>query len=103
MTEQNSHIDSAAHKAYAASADTLRPVVDQLLAGMHQAVERLADVAAQAVTKTVEGAELSGEYLKDTQDKALRGARGYVREKPLTSIGIAVASGFLLSWALRQR
>jgi len=26
-----------------------------------------------------------------------------VREKPLTSIGIAVASGFLLSWALRQR
>jgi ElaB/YqjD/DUF883 family membrane-anchored ribosome-binding protein len=99
MTELNSSLDSAAHKAYAASADTLRPVVDHLLSGMHQAVERLADVAAAAVDKV----ELSGEYLKDTQTKAVRGARGYVREKPLTSIGIAVASGFLLSWALRQR
>jgi ElaB/YqjD/DUF883 family membrane-anchored ribosome-binding protein len=99
MTELNSNIDSAAHKAYTASADTLRPVVDHLLAGMHQAVERLADVAAQAVDKV----ELSGEYLKDTQARAARGARSYVREKPLTAVGIAVASGFLLSWALRQR
>ena len=99
MTELNSSIDSAAHKAYAASSETLRPVIDQLLAGVHHAVERLADVAAAAVDKV----ELSGDYIKDTQDKAVRGARGYVREKPLTSIGIAVASGFLLSWALRQR
>ena len=100
MTDLHSHTtETTAHKAYTASAETLRPVVDQLLAGMHQAVERLADVAAKAVDKV----ELSGDYLKDTQDKAVRGARGYVRDRPLTSVGIAVASGFLLSWALRQR
>ncbi|RFO97156.1 hypothetical protein DIC66_08410 [Rhodoferax lacus] len=99
MTELNSSLDSAAHKAYAASADTLRPVVDHLLSGMHQAVERLADVAASAVDRAAQ----SGEYLKDTQAQAVRGARGYVREKPLTSVGVAVATGFLLSWALRQR
>jgi ElaB/YqjD/DUF883 family membrane-anchored ribosome-binding protein len=99
MTELNATLDTAAQKAYAASSDALRPVVDQLLAGMHKAVERLADVAAQAVDKV----EMSGECLMDTQAKAVRGARSYVREKPLTAIGVAVASGFLLSWALRQR
>lgn len=99
MTDMNASIDNAAHKAYAASSEALRPVVDQLLAGVHEAVERLAGVAAQAVDK----AELSGEYLMAKQAKAVRGARGYVREQPLTAVGVALASGFLLSWALRQR
>ncbi len=57
--------------------------------------------AAQAAARKAYTA--SADYLKDTQDKALRSARGLVREQPLTAIGVAVAAGFLLHWALRQR
>ncbi len=32
-----------------------------------------------------------------------RNSHAYVREQPLTAVGVALASGFLLSWALRQR
>jgi len=99
MTELNDAAQTAAHKVYTGSTEALRPVVDQLLSSMHDAVERLSDVAAQAADK----AELSGVYLKNAQRQAARNSRAYVREQPLTSIGIAVASGFLLSWLLHKR
>lgn len=66
-------------------------------------VGRLADVATQVASQVADKFELTGEQLKDTQSRVASCCRGYVREKPLTSLGIAVASGFLLSWALRQR
>ena len=84
---------------YQESSEALSPVVEQLLASMHGAVERLSDVAAQAADK----AELAGVCVKNAQRQAARSSRAYVREQPLTSIGIAVASGFLLSWLLRKR
>jgi ElaB/YqjD/DUF883 family membrane-anchored ribosome-binding protein len=99
MTELNDAAQTAAHKVYTGSTEALRPVVDQLLSSMHDAVERLSDVAAQAADK----AELSGAYIKNAQRQAARNSRAYVREQPLTSIGIAVASGFLLSWLLSKR
>jgi ElaB/YqjD/DUF883 family membrane-anchored ribosome-binding protein len=99
MTELNSATQTAAQKVYTSSTEALRPVVDQLLSSMHDAVERLSDVAAQAADK----AELSGVYIKNAQRQAARSSRAYVREQPLTSIGIAVASGFLLSWLLSKR
>jgi ElaB/YqjD/DUF883 family membrane-anchored ribosome-binding protein len=99
MTELNSAAQTAAQKVYTGSTEALRPVVDQLLSSMHDAVERLSDVAAQAADK----AELSGVYIKNAQRQAARTSRAYVREQPLTSIGIAVASGFLLSWLLSKR
>jgi ElaB/YqjD/DUF883 family membrane-anchored ribosome-binding protein len=99
MTELNAPIDAAGQQDAPASADTLRPLLDQLLAGMQQAVERLTDVATQVANQ----AEQSGHYVKDSQERAVRGARGYVRAQPLRSVGIALAAGFLLSWALRRR
>lgn len=41
--------------------------------------------------------------LDTTPNRMLSDCRSYVRDKPLTIVGVAVASGFLLSWALRQR
>jgi ElaB/YqjD/DUF883 family membrane-anchored ribosome-binding protein len=103
MTELNSTANTTAHQAFDATMnktkESLRPVVDHLMAGVHEAVERLADVASQAADKV----ELSGEYLKASQTRMVGNCRGYVREKPLASVGMAVAAGFLLSWALRQR
>jgi ElaB/YqjD/DUF883 family membrane-anchored ribosome-binding protein len=94
-SDRNRSFDSSMDK----TAETLRPLLDQLMAGLHQAVNRLDDVASRAVDKV----DQSGEYLKDAQERMAGGARGYVRDQPLTAVGVAVASGFLLSWLLRRR
>lgn len=79
--------------------DTLRPVLDRLLSGVHEAVDRLAVVAAQAADKV----ELTGDYVKDGQARLGRHCRNYVREKPLTTLVAAVASGYLLGWLMRNK
>jgi ElaB/YqjD/DUF883 family membrane-anchored ribosome-binding protein len=103
MSESNFTSQSDRNNAFDttmdSTAETLRPLLQQLMAGLHQAVDRLDDVAARAVDKV----DQSGEYLKDAQERMAGGARGYVREQPLTAVGVAVASGFLLSWLLRRR
>jgi ElaB/YqjD/DUF883 family membrane-anchored ribosome-binding protein len=108
MSELNSGMNTAAgmnataHKAIDQVVDktseTMRPVVDLLVASVHDAVERLADAAGTAAEKM----EMSSAYVKNAQEQATRSARSYVRQKPLTSIGIAVATGYLLSWAMRK-
>lgn len=103
MTEADSTASATAHKAFDAALDStaasLRPVLGQLMTGVHEAVDRLSDVAAQAASK----AELSSAYLNDSRVRMLSGCRRSVRAQPLTAIGVAVASGFVLSWILRQR
>jgi ElaB/YqjD/DUF883 family membrane-anchored ribosome-binding protein len=104
MNELNSAAQVAAHKAFDSTmnhtADTLRPALDQLMASLHGAVDRLNHVASQ----TAEQLAHSGERIKDAQQRVVGGARSYVRTQPLTTVGVAVAAGFLLSWALlRQR
>ncbi len=79
--------------------DAIRPAFEHLVQGAHQAVESLSLAASQAATKL----ELTGETLKNAQARVTDSARGYVREKPMTAVGVAVAAGFLLSWLLRQR
>ncbi len=103
MNDSTTGLGDSAHQAFdnAAdkTADTLRPVMDMLVSGVHDAVERLSHVVTQAADKV----ESSGESIKDAQARATRCSRNYIREKPLTSIGIAIASGYLLGWALRHR
>jgi ElaB/YqjD/DUF883 family membrane-anchored ribosome-binding protein len=99
MTELNDAAQTAAHKVYTGATETLHPMMDHLLSSVHDAVDRLSDVAAQVADK----AELAGASVKNAQRQATRSSRAYVREQPLTSIGIAVASGFVLGWLLRRR
>ena len=93
----NAHmsIDNAVDR----TADAIRPAFDHLVAGAHQAVESLSLAASQAANQL----ELTGETLKNTQSRIASEARNYVREKPMTAVGVAVATGFLLSWLLRKR
>ncbi len=103
MNDANTSVGNSAHQALDHAADkaseTLRPVMDMLVASVHDAVERLAHVATHAADKV----EMSGEYVKEVQERAARCSRSYIREKPLTALGVAVASGYLLGWALRRR
>lgn len=95
-------IDQAGEKAQNTVnkvADIARPAVDRIASGAHLAVDRLVKAASQA-TETL-GAK--GEQLNDIQQRMVEDARLYVRAKPVTSIGIAVGVGFLLSRLLRSR
>jgi hypothetical protein len=87
--------DTAIDTAY----DALRPVVKNLVVGAHDTVDRLSGVASSAADKL----EATGQQIKAAQSRASESCRTFVQEKPLTSIGIAMASGLVLGWALRSR
>ena len=113
MTQANAIIkpttsafDQAAHSAHAAidqaidrAADAARPAVDHIAAGAHQAVDKLAGAAIHAAGSL----DAKSNQLKDAQTKLTERCCEYVQAKPLTSLGIAVATGFLLSLLVRAR
>jgi ElaB/YqjD/DUF883 family membrane-anchored ribosome-binding protein len=88
-----------AHKTIDKVSDVARPGVDRLASGAHQTVDKLSDAVTQAAAVLSEKAS----QLKDLQTQLLSDARVRVREKPVTTIAIAVAAGFLLRHLLRSR
>jgi ElaB/YqjD/DUF883 family membrane-anchored ribosome-binding protein len=94
---------SGAHKAIDSAVDTanetLRPAVKTLVTGAHHTVDRLSGVASVAADKL----EATGQQLKAAQSRASESCRTFVQEKPLTSLGIALASGLVLGLVLRSR
>jgi ElaB/YqjD/DUF883 family membrane-anchored ribosome-binding protein len=90
---------TGAHKAIDKASDAARPAVDRLASGAHQTVDKIAGAATQAA----ETLDLKSEQLKDAQTRLTENCREYVRDNPLTSLGIAVAAGFLLSRLLGSR
>jgi len=83
---------TGAHEAIDKVSDAARPVVDRIASGAHQAVDQLASAAGGHSRR--EGRAIS---LKNAQVRAMEQSRGYVRDHPVASLGIAVAAGFLLS------
>lgn len=73
--------------------------VDAAAGGAHKAVDWAADAANNATDSLSD----TGHEMKATQEKWLAVAREYVQENPATSLGIALASGYLLSRILRPR
>ncbi len=71
--------------------------VDAAAAGAHRAVDWAADTTKGAADSLSE----TGHDIKETQERWLAIAREYIQENPATSVGIAVASGYLLSRILR--
>ena len=90
---------SGAHDVIDKVSDAARPVVDRIASGAHQAVDKIASAAGQAA----EALGVKGEQLKDVQARAMEQCRAYVAENPVTSLGIAIAAGFLLSRLLSSR
>jgi len=78
-----------AHDAIDKVSDVARPAMDRVASGAHQAVDKLAGA--------VETLGVKGEQLKNAQARAVEQCRGYVRDHPAASLGIALAAGFLLS------
>jgi len=90
---------SSAHKAIDKASDAARPAVDRVAAGAHQAVDKLAGAATQAADTL----DVKGRQLRDAQSRLAENCRVHVRARPIASLGIAVAAGFLLGVLLRQR
>lgn len=60
---------------------------------VHGTVDRAASVAHSAADQVTAKAD---QWLQ-TQDRLLTSTRDYIREQPITAIGIALAVGFVLS------
>jgi ElaB/YqjD/DUF883 family membrane-anchored ribosome-binding protein len=65
----------------------------------HEAGDKIASATSRAADALGE----KGEQLKNTEKELMENCRGYVRDNPVTSLGIAVATGFLLSRLLSGR
>lgn len=72
---------------------------DKVFNSAHEAVDKIASVTNQATEALGE----KGEQLKNAEQHLMENCRGYVRDNPITSLGIAAAAGFLLSRLLSGR
>lgn len=81
--------DEAARKA--------KPAIDHVAAMAHQAVDKVAGAAAPTADWLAE----QGESLNETQKKLMADTCQYVSAHPLKAVGIALATGFILSRLIR--
>ena len=65
----------------------------------HEAVDKIASAGNQAAETLGE----KGEQLKNAEQQMVENCRGYVRDNPIASLGIAAAAVFLLSRLLSGR
>jgi ElaB/YqjD/DUF883 family membrane-anchored ribosome-binding protein len=73
--------------------------IDNASKSAHGAFDKIASATSQAAEALGE----KGEQLKKTEQQLMKNCRGYISDNPITSVGIAVAAGFLLSSLLRRR
>lgn len=67
--------------------------IDNVSHSAHEAVDKIANATNQAAEAIGE----KGAQIKNAEQQLMENCRGYVRDNPITSIGIAVAAGFLLN------
>lgn len=99
VTSRVDQASSSVHRAIDNASNAARPAVDNLSASAHHAVDRIAGAANQAV----ETLDAKSGQLRSAQSRITENCCAHVRDKPLTSLGLAVATGFLLSWLLKLR
>ena len=72
--------------------------VNRLKSGAHEAMDK----AANATSQAAEALSEKGEQLQNLEQHLVKKCRGYVHDNPITSLGMAVGVGFLLSRLLRN-
>jgi ElaB/YqjD/DUF883 family membrane-anchored ribosome-binding protein len=73
--------------------------IDKASHSAHEAVDEVASATNQAAEDLCQ----KGAQLKNAERELLENCRSYVRDNPITSLGIATAAGFLLSRLLSGR
>lgn len=93
------HATEGAHHKIDAMSSSGKPAVDRMAASAHEAVDKVSSVASHAV----ETLDVKGEQLHAAEKRLVAGTRQYVQEHPVTSIGIAIAAGYVLSRMFASR
>lgn len=82
---------------------------EQLAEKVHKGIDAAAEKAQQTEQKLRQSASEAQEKFRDLSDKAQQSAEqnlhkveSFIREKPLTSAGIALAAGVVLSSLLKR-
>lgn len=73
--------------------------MDKASDSAHEAYDKIASAASQAAEALGE----KGTQLKNAEKQLMENCRGYIRDNPFSSLGIAVAAGFLLSRLISGR
>ena len=73
--------------------------IDNAANSANEAIDKFASATNQAAKALGK----KGEQLKNAEQQLIEDCRVYVRDNPITSMGIAVAAGFLLSRLLSRR
>lgn len=73
--------------------------IDKASNSAHEIVDKIAGTSNQAVEALGEKTE----QLKNAEQQIMNDCRSYIQNNPATSMGIAVAAGFLLSRLLSGR
>jgi ElaB/YqjD/DUF883 family membrane-anchored ribosome-binding protein len=98
-TEGVDRLAASAHSGIHAAAEAVHPAIDRLASGAHRAVnsaDEAANQATDAMARAGSKAGVKGEEL-------YAAGAVYLREHPLLTIGVAVATGYLLSRLLATR
>lgn len=98
-TEGVDRLAAGAHSGIQAAAEAVHPAIDRLASGAHRAVnsaDEAANQATDAIAKAGTKAGVKGEELYAASAE-------YLREHPMVTIGLAVATGYLLSRLLATR
>jgi ElaB/YqjD/DUF883 family membrane-anchored ribosome-binding protein len=85
----------SAHSGIDAASHAVHPAIDRMASGAHKAVDNADEVAAQA-------AQALGKAGAKGEELVTAGA-SYMREHPLFTLGLAVATGYVLSRLLASR
>jgi len=88
-----------AHQTIDSISSSGKPAVDRMTASAHEAVDKVSSVAGHAV----ETLGMKGEQLNAAEQRLMAGTRKYVQENPVTSVGIAIATGYVLSRIFSSR
>ena len=88
-----------AHATIDRASNAAHPAVDRLAAGAHHAVDSIDDTA----TRTAKAVETTALKWRDTQSRVAERYYDRVRHRPIATLGIAIAAGFLLALLMPRR
>ena len=75
------------------------PVIDQFSVKAHDTVDRLASAASHSA----ENFDVRTEQLTAAGHRLGSAVRSQIRRRPVAVLGVAVATGFVISWLLKSR
>jgi ElaB/YqjD/DUF883 family membrane-anchored ribosome-binding protein len=94
--------DGTANAGSGRTTDGLATMAHETIDRAAASANRATDEVFAAATRTVETAKQAQERAIAAGDESLRRVRSYVERNPLTTIGIAVALGALLTTLIRR-